>query len=99
MISERHPLLAAGAGQNARMLPDEAVVPYCDALGDRLSQLGTALAEEQKEGRISIAALDAARAFLHEIRPTLLVMALKHGRQLLDAEPLPLTIDPTESGM
>ena len=99
MISERHPLLAAGAGQNARMLPDEAVVPYCDELGDRLSRLGAALAEEQKEGRISIAAFDATRAFLHEIRATLLVMALKHGRQLLDVEPLPLTIDPTESGM
>jgi hypothetical protein len=26
-------------------------------------------------------------------------MALKHGRQLLDVEPLPLTVDPTESGM
>jgi hypothetical protein len=96
---ERHPLLAAGGGQNARMLPDEAVVAYCDALGDRLSHLGAALAAEQKEGRISIAALQAARAFLQEIRATLLVMALKHGRQLLDVEPLPLTIDPTESGM
>jgi hypothetical protein len=37
MISERHPLLAAGAGQNTRMLPDEAVVPYCDTLGDGIS--------------------------------------------------------------
>src|SRR5262245_9065213 len=99
MISERHPLLAAGAGQNALMLPDEAVVPYCDVLGDRLSRLGAALQEEQKEGRLSIAAFDATRAFLHEIRATLLVMALKHGRQLLDVEPLPLTIDPTASGM
>ncbi|HEX5691488.1 MAG TPA: hypothetical protein VFX76_15855 [Roseiflexaceae bacterium] len=99
MINERHPLLAAGAGQNTRMLPDEAVVPYCDALGDRLSHLGSALQEEQRAGRLSIAAFGAARAFLHEIRATLLVMALKHGRQLLDVEPVPLTIDPTESGM
>jgi hypothetical protein len=99
MISERHPLLAAGAGQNALMLPDAAVVPYCDALGDRLSHLGTALQEEQKEGRLSIAAYNATRAFLHELRATLMVMALKHGRQLLDVEPVPLTVDPTESGM
>src|SRR6266496_1221835 len=41
----------------------------------------------------------AAKAFLRETRATILVMALKHGRQLLDVEPLPLTIDPTESGM
>jgi hypothetical protein len=99
IINERHPLLAAGAGQNTRMLPDEAVVPYCDILGDRLSRLGAALGEEQKEGRLSIAAFEATRAFLHEIRATLLVMALKHGRQLLDVEPVPLTVDPTESGM
>jgi hypothetical protein len=85
MINECHPLLAAGAGQNALRLPDEAVVPYCDALGDRLSRLGAALEEEQKEGRLSIAAVQATRAFLHEIRATLLVMALKHGRQLLDS--------------
>jgi len=99
MTIERHPLLAAGAGQNAVMLPDAAVVPYCDALGDRLSYLGAALGSEQKEGRISIAACDATRAFLHELRATLMVLALKHGRQLLDIEPVPLTIDPTESGM
>jgi hypothetical protein len=81
------------------MLPDEAVVPYCDALGDRLSYLGTALGVEQQEGRLSIAACDATRVFLHELSATLTVLALKHGRQLLDVEPLPLTIDPTESGM
>jgi hypothetical protein len=56
MISERHPLLAAGAGQNARRLPDEAVVPYCDALADRISYLSVTIQEEQKEGRLSIAA-------------------------------------------
>ncbi len=95
----RHPLQALGAGQAERMLPDAAVVPYCDALGDRLSTLGTALGIEQKEGRISIAAFNAAQSFLHEIRATLMVMALKHGRQLLEVEPLPMTIDPTESGM
>ena len=99
MISERHPLLAAGAGQNTRTLPDEAVVPYCDALADRISHLSAAIQEEQKEGRLSIAACTATRAFLHELRATLTVMALKHGRQLLDVEPVPLTLDPTESGM
>lgn len=95
----RHPLQAAGAGQSSRMLPDEAVAPYCDALGERLGWLGAALGREQQEGRISIAAHKAALAFLHELRATMMVMALKHGRQLLDVEPLPLTIDPTESGM
>jgi hypothetical protein len=99
MTINRHPLLAAGAGQNSLMLPDEAVVAYCDTLGDRLGWLAKALGEEQTAGRISIAALKAAHAFLHEIRATVLVMALKHGRQLMDVEPLPLTIDPTESGM
>ena len=44
MAINRHPLQAAGAGQNSRMLPDEAVVTYCDALGDRLGWLGGALA-------------------------------------------------------
>ena len=81
------------------MLPDEAVVPYCDALGGRLGWLAAALGQEQKEGRLSIAAFKASQAFLQETRATILVMALKHGRQLLDVEPLPLTIDPTESGM
>jgi hypothetical protein len=95
----RHPLLAAGAGQNSRMLPDEEVVAYCDALGDRLGHLAKALGAEQQAGRISIAGHQAAQAFLHEIRATILVLALKHGRQLMDIEPVPLTIDPTESGM
>src|SRR5215210_3747667 len=99
MTINRHPLQAIGVGQNSRMLPDEAVVPYCDALGDRLGWLAAALGEEQKEGRLSIAGFKAAQIFLHEIRATVLVMALKHGRQLLDVEPLPLTIDPTASGM
>jgi len=99
MTINRHPLQSIGVGQNSRMLPDEAVVPYCDALGERLGWLGDALGEEQKEGRLSIAAARAAQAFLRETRATILVMALKHGRQLLDVEPLPLTIDPTESGM
>jgi hypothetical protein len=99
MTINRHPLQSLGAGQAERMLPDEAVVPYCDTLGDRLGWLGAALGEEQKEGRISIAAFKATLAFLHETRATILVMALKHGRQLLQVEPLPLTIDPTESGM
>jgi hypothetical protein len=96
---DRNSLQTAGAGQNTRMLPDEAAVAYCDTLGDRLGWLGAALAEEQKEGRLSLAGLKAAQIFLHEIRATVLVMALKHGRQLLDVEPVPLTIDPTESGM
>jgi hypothetical protein len=99
MLINRNSLQAAGAGQNARMLPDDAVVPYCDALGNRLGWLGAALAQEQKEGRLSIAAAGAAQTFLHEIRATIMVMALKHGRQLLDVEPVPMTIDPTESGM
>jgi hypothetical protein len=95
----RHPLQALGAGQAERMLPDEAVVRYCDALGDRLGWLGAAIEQEQKEGRISIAGFKAAQGFLREIRATIMVMTLKHGRQLLDVEPMPLTIDPTESGM
>lgn len=99
MTINRHPLQSIGVGQNSRMLPDEAVVPYCDALGERLGWLADALGQEQKEGRLSIAAAKAAQAFLRETRATILVMALKHGRQLLDIEPLPLTIDPTESGM
>ena len=99
MTIDRHPLLAAGAGASERRLPDEAVVPYCDALGDRLGWLNGVLAAEQREGRMSIAAQKATQAFLHEIRATLMVLALKHGRQLLDVEPAPLTIDPTESGM
>jgi hypothetical protein len=98
-IINRHPLQAAGAGQNSRMLPDEAVVGYCDALGDRLGWLANALGEEQKAGRISIAGFQAAQSFLHELRATVLVLALKHGRQLMEIEPVPLTIDPTESGM
>jgi hypothetical protein len=81
------------------MLPDEHVVHYCDELGDRLGWLGAALEQEQQAGRISIAAYKATHAFLHEIRATVMVLALKHGRQLLDVEPTPLTIDPTESGM
>ncbi len=99
MAINRHPLQAAGAGQNSRMLPDEAVVTYCDALGDRLGWLGGALEAEQTAGRLSLAGCKAAQAFLQEIRATVLVLALKHGRQLLDVEPLPMTIDPTESGM
>jgi len=99
MTINRHPLLSAGGGQSERLLPDEAVVAYCDELGNRLGWLGAALAEEQKEGRISIAAFKAAQAFFREVRATIMVMALKHGRQLLEVEPLPLTIDPTESGM
>ncbi|HEU4322369.1 MAG TPA: hypothetical protein VFS21_04390 [Roseiflexaceae bacterium] len=99
MTIDRHPLLAAGGGLSERQLPDEAVVPYCDALGDRLGWLGSALGAEQQQARISIAAHKATLAFLHEIRATVMVLALKHGRQLLDVEPAPLTIDPTESGM
>jgi hypothetical protein len=99
MVINRNSLQAAGAGQNSRTLPDEAVVPYCDALGDRLGWLGAALDQEQTEGRLSLAANKAAHVFLHEIRATILVMALKHGRQLMDVEPVPMTIDPTESGM
>src|SRR5689334_9796870 len=91
-----HALLAAGGGQSGRLLPDEAVVAYCDELGNRLAWLGAAQSEEQKERRISIAGFKAAQAFFREIRATIMVMALKHGRQLLDVEPLPLTIDPTE---
>lgn len=99
MTIDRNSLQTAGAGQNSRMLPDEAVVSYCDALGDRLGTLGKVLEEEQRAGRLSIAGYAAAKAFLHEIRATVMVMALKHGRQLLDVEPVPMTIDPTESGM
>jgi hypothetical protein len=97
--SDRRPLLSAGAGQNKRNLPDEAVVPYCDALSARLGFLAEALHAEQRAGRLSIAAAKASAAFLADLRATLTVMALKHGRQLLDVEPVPLTIDPTESGM
>src|SRR5688572_23888650 len=99
MTINRHPLQSIGVGQNSRMLPDEAVVPYCDSLAERLGWLANALGEEQKEGRLSIAAAKSAQAFLRETRATILVLALKHGRQLLDVEPVPLTIDPTESGM
>src|SRR4051812_44916909 len=99
MIINRHPLQSIGVGQNTLMLRDEAVVPYCDSLAQRLGWLAATLGEEQKEGRLSIAACKAAQEFLRETRATILVMALKHGRQLLDIEPLPLTIDPTESGM
>ena len=60
MTINRHPLQSIGIGQNSRMLPDEAVVPYCDSLGERLGWLANALAEEQKEGRLSIAAAKAA---------------------------------------
>jgi hypothetical protein len=96
---DRRSLMSAGAGQNSRMLPDEAVAPYCDALGDRLGALAKALEREQQAGRLSLAAASATTAFLQEIRATLAVMALKHGRQLLDVEPMPLTVDPTASGM
>ena len=99
MTINRHPLQSIGVGQNSRMLPDAAVVPYCDSLAERLGWLADALGQEQKEGRLSIAAAQAAQSFLRETRATILVMALKHGRQLLDVEPLPLTLDPTESGM
>jgi hypothetical protein len=68
MAINRHPLQAAGAGQNSRMLPDEAVVTYCDALGDRLGWLGGALEAEQTAGRLSLAGCKAAQAFLQEIR-------------------------------
>ena len=50
MTINRHPLQSIGVGQNSRMLPDEAVVPYCDALGERLGWLANALGEERKEG-------------------------------------------------
>jgi hypothetical protein len=99
MTEERHPLLAAGAGQAERRLTDTDVVAYCDTLGDRLGYLAGVLERERQEGRLSAAATKAALAFLHEIRATMMVMALKHGRQLLGVEPVPLTIDPTESGM
>jgi hypothetical protein len=99
MTDERHPLLAAGAGQAERRLTDTDVVAYCDALGERLGSLTAALEHERQEGRLSAAAAKATLAFLHEIRATMMVMALKHGRQLLGVEPVPLTIDPTESGM
>src|SRR4030095_8342946 len=66
MTINRHPLQSIGVGQNSRMLPDEAVVPYCDSLGERLGWLADALGEEQKEGRLSIAAAKAAQAFLRE---------------------------------
>lgn len=99
MTINRHPLQTLGAGEPARRLPDEAVAAYCDTLGERLTTLSKALAEEQKSGRLSAAATKATDAFVREIRATLMVMALKHGRQLLDVEPVPMTIDPTESGM
>jgi hypothetical protein len=99
MSINRHPLQSIGAGQAERLLPDEAVVPYCDRLAERFGWLRSAISSEQKEGRISIAAANATREFLHELRATMMVMALKHGRQLLQVEPLPLSIDPTESGM
>ncbi len=96
---DRHSLQTHGAGQAERLLPDEAVVTYCDQLGARFGWLGLVIDEEQKEGRISIAAARATREFLRELRATIMVMALKHGRQLLQIEPMHLTIDPTESGM
>ena len=99
MTIDRHPLQAQGAGQAERRIPDDAVVPYCDRLGERLGHLVPVLDEEQREGRISAAAARATQAFLQELRGTIMVMALKHGRQLLDVETVPLTIDPTESGM
>jgi hypothetical protein len=95
----RHPLQSQGAGQAERLLPDDAVVSYCDRLGQRLSWLGSVIEEEQKDGRISIAAAQATHSFLRELRATMMVMALKHGRQLLQVEPVHLMIDPTESGM
>lgn len=99
MAIDRNSLQTAGAGQNSRALPDEAVVGYCDVLGERLGWLASALAHEQRAGRISLGACQAAQSFLGELRATVLVLALKHGRQLLEVEPVPLTIDPTESGM
>lgn len=98
-VIDRHPLLAAGAGQSSRRLPDAAVAPYCDALAVRFGFLADALARQQQAGQLSIAAAKAAQAFLHELRATLAVLALKHSRQLLNVQPVPLTIDPTESGM
>ncbi|HEY1011945.1 MAG TPA: hypothetical protein VGE07_04515 [Herpetosiphonaceae bacterium] len=99
MTINRHPLQARGAGQAQRLLPDRAVVEYCDKLGERFGWLRAVLREEQAAGRISAVAAQATRDFLHELRATMMVLALKHGRQLLQIEPLPLTIDPTESGM
>ena len=53
------------------MLPDEAVVPYCDSLGERLGWLADALGEDQKEGRLSIAAAKAAQLRLNPVRLSL----------------------------
>lgn len=99
MTVNRHPLQAQGAGQAQRRLPDDAVVPYCNQLAERLVWVGKVLHEEQREGHLSSAAAKGTEQFLQELRATVMVMALKHGRQLLGVEPLPLTIDPTESGM
>lgn len=99
MNIDRHPLLSAGAGLGERDLADDDLVPYCDDLHQRLFWLDKVLQAEQKEGHLSRAAQKATTAFLQELCVTITVMALKHSRQLLDTEPLPLTIDPTESGM
>lgn len=95
----RHPLQSRGAGQAERRLPDEAVVRYCNTLAVRSAAFRRVIGEEQLAGRLSRVAAAATTAFLDDLRATVMVMALKHGRQLLDAEPVPLTIDPTESGM
>jgi len=49
MTINRHPLQSIGVGQNSRMLPDEAVVPYCDALGERLAGWPTRWPKSRKK--------------------------------------------------
>ncbi|NOK63847.1 MAG: hypothetical protein GFH27_549357n14 [Chloroflexi bacterium AL-W] len=99
MNIDRHPLLTAGAGPAEQNLTDDAIVPYCDDLHQRLCWLDKVLEAEYKEGHLSRAAQKTTATFLQELCVTIAVLALKHGRQLLEVEPLPLTIDPTESGM
>lgn len=99
MTTNRHPLQVLGAGQAQRQLPNEAVVPFCHQLSERLGWLGKVIGEEAREGRLGNVAAQGTQEFLQALSATTMVMALKHGRQLLDVEPVPLTIDPTESGM
>ncbi len=99
MTYNRHPLQSQGAGLASRQLPDDAVVPYCNALAERLHWFSSVIAQEQQRKRLSAAAAKATAEFVQRLRATMMVMALKHGRQVLEVEPVPLTIDPTESGM
>lgn len=95
---DRESLINAGGGAAQAALEPADVVPYTRLIAQRLAWVEPVLRHQMGIDRLSRAAYRAAAGLADRIAQTMGVMALKHGRHLIGADPLPLTVDPTGSG-